>query len=304
MILTVTPNPAVDQTIEMDEALEADAVQRSTGARFDSGGNGINVSQFVRALGDETLATGIVGGFTGYFIEQNLDAFDVSTDFCNIETEPTRMNTTILTSDAEYHLNQSGPQVDESVVDELIDILQRHDPSIVDIGGSLPPGMGDDAVDRLAAAGDWDTAIDVHGDLLPDLEETYEYCKPNEVELEEATGIEINDIDDCAEAARELQEWGFERVIASMGGEGAMMVTPEETLYAPALDVDVVDTVGAGDSMFAAVLWAYEQGWDDEKALRAGVATSSQIVGITGTSVDELDISEVIEAVRVWTLQG
>jgi len=303
MILTVTPNPAVDQTIEMGEPLEADAVQRSTEARFDSGGNGINVSQFVRALGDETLATGVVGGFTGYFIEQNLDAFDVPTDFCETD-EPTRMNTTILTPDAEYHLNQSGPQVDESVVDELIDVLQKHDPSIVDIGGSLPPGMGDDAVDRIAAAGDWDTAIDVHGDLLPDLEETYEYCKPNEVELEEATGIEINDIDDCAEAARELQEWGFERVIASMGGEGAMMVTPEETLYAPALDVDVVDTVGAGDSMFAAVLWAYEQGWDDEKALRAGVATSSQIVGITGTSVDDLDISEVIEAVRVWTLQS
>jgi len=303
MILTVTPNPAVDQTIEMGEPLEADAVQRSTEARFDSGGNGINVSQFVRALGDETLATGVVGGFTGYFIEQNLDAFDVPTDFCETD-EPTRMNTTILTPDAEYHLNQTGPQVDESVVDELIDVLQKHDPSIVDIGGSLPPGMGDDAVDRIAAAGDWDTAIDVHGDLLPDLEETYEYCKPNEVELEEATGIEINDIDDCAEAARELQEWGFERVIASMGGEGAMMVTPEETLYAPALDVDVVDTVGAGDSMFAAVLWAYEQGWDDEKALRAGVATSSQIVGITGTSVDDLDISEVIEAVRVWTLQS
>ncbi|QCC52176.1 1-phosphofructokinase [Halapricum salinum] len=303
MILTVTPNPAVDQTIEMDEPLESDAVQRSREARFDAGGNGINVSQFVRALGDETLATGIVGGFTGYFIEQNLQQFEVPTDFCET-AEPTRMNTTILTPDTEYHLNQSGPQVGESAVDDLIDVLQKHDPSIVDIGGSLPPGMDDDAVDRLAAAGDWDTAIDVHGDLLPDLEETYEYCKPNEVELEEATGIEINDIDDCAEAARELQEWGFERVIASMGGEGAMMVTPEETLYAPALDVDVVDTVGAGDSMFAAVLWAYEQGWDDEKALRAGVATSSQIVGVTGTSVSDLDISETIEDVRVWTLQS
>lgn len=304
MILTVTPNPAVDQTIEMDEALRVDAVQRSKEARFDAGGNGINVSQFVRALGDETLATGIVGGFTGYFIEQNLKHFGVPTDFCETDTEPTRMNTTILTPEAEYHLNQTGPTVGEAAVDDLIDVLQKHDPSIVDIGGSLPPGMDDSAVDRLAAAGDWDTAIDVHGDLLPNLEETYEYCKPNEIELEEATGIEINDIDDCAEAARELQEWGFERVIASMGGDGAMMVTPEETLYAPALDVDVVDTVGAGDSMFAAVLWAFEQGWDDEDALRAGVAMSSKIVGITGTSIDEVDVSERMDGVRVWTLQS
>jgi 1-phosphofructokinase len=304
MILTVTPNPAVDQTIEMDEALEADAVQRSTEARFDSGGNGINVSQFIRALGNETLATGIVGGFTGYFIEQNLEIFDVPTDFCKTDTAPTRMNTTILTPEAEYHLNQTGPTVGETAVEELIEVLERHDPSIVDIGGSLPPGMEDSAVDRLAAAGDWDTAIDVHGDLLPNLQEDYEYCKPNEAELEKATGIEINDIDDCAEAARQLQEMGFERVIASMGGDGAMMVTPEKTLFAPALDVDVVDTVGAGDSLFAAVLWAYDQGWDDEKALRAGVATSSKIVGVTGTSVKDLDISEAIEEVRVWTLQS
>ncbi|MFB6189046.1 MAG: 1-phosphofructokinase [Halapricum sp.] len=303
MILTVTPNPAVDQTIEMDDPLEANAVQRSTGARFDSGGNGINVSQFVTALGDDTVATGIVGGFTGYFIEQDLEEFAVPTDFCKIDTAPTRMNTTILTPDSEYHLNQSGPQVEETVVEALVDVLQEHDPSIVNIGGSLPPGMDDDTVDRLAAAGDWETAIDVHGKLLPDLEETYEYVKPNEEELEEATGIKIDDIDDCAEAARRLQEMGFERVVASMGGEGAMMVTPSETLYAPALDVPVVDTVGAGDSLFAAVLWAHEQGWDDETSLRAGVATSSEIVQVTGTSVHDLDITETMKDVRVWTLQ-
>lgn len=301
MILTVTPNPAVDQTIEMAEALEADAVQRSREARFDAGGNGINVSQFINALGDEAPATGIVGGFTGYFIEQSLDAFGVPTDFCET-ADPTRMNTTILTPQAEYHLNQTGPQVGEAAVDELIEVLHRHEPSIVDIGGSLPPGMDYSAVDRIAAAGDWDTALDIHGDLLPELEETYEYCKPNEIELEEATGIEVNDIDDCAEAANALQEQGFERVIASLGGDGAMMVTPEETLFAPALDVDVVDTVGAGDSLFAAVLWAYEQGWDDEQALKAGVATSSRVVGITGTSIHELDIADVMDEVRVWTL--
>jgi 1-phosphofructokinase len=304
MILTVTPNPAVDQTIEMDEELAADAVQRSTGARFDSGGNGINVSQFVQALGGQTMATGIVGGFTGYFITENLKTFDVETDFCEIETQPTRMNTTVLTPDSEYHLNQSGPNVEHDIVEELIDVLQAHDPDVVNIGGSLPPGMDDDAVDELAGAGDWDTAVDVHGELLPDLEETYEYVKPNRPELTAATGIEINSIDDCAEAARELQSRGFERVIASMGGEGAMMITPEKTLYAPGLDVEVVDTVGAGDSLFAAVLWAFEQGWDDEKALRAGVATSSKLVGVTGTSVHDLNPEDVMDDVKVWTLQG
>ncbi|QSG12612.1 Fructose-1-phosphate kinase or kinase (PfkB) [Halapricum desulfuricans] len=303
MILTVTPNPAVDQTIDMDEPLEADSVQRSTGARFDSGGNGINVSQFVTALGDETLATGIVGGFTGYFIQQNLASFDVPTDFCEVE-EPTRMNTAILAPNHQYRLNQSGPEVDSEVIDELVDVLQEYKPSIVNIGGSLPPGMEPADIDRLAGAGEWDTALDIHGNDMIALDGTYEYVKPNEVELEEATGIAIEDIDDCAEAARQLQSDGFERVIASLGAEGAMMVTPEETLYAPSLDVDVVDTVGAGDSMFAAVMWAYEQGWDDERALRAGVATSATVVGHSGTGVKHLDPTELMDDVRVWTLRS
>jgi len=303
MILTVTPNPAVDQTIEIDEDLESDTVQRSTDAQFDSGGNGINVSQFLRALDHETVATGIVGGFTGYFIEQDLKTYDVPTDFVEVE-EPTRMNTTILPPGKEYKLNQSGPEVEREAVDELIETLQNHDPSLINIGGSLPPKMDAADVDRIASAGDWDTALDVHGELMPELENTYEYCKPNREELTEATGIEIDTIDDCAEAARQLQGMGFERVLASMGGDGAMLVTPDETLYAPALDVDVVDTVGAGDSMFTGALWAYARGWDDEKALRAGVATSAHLVQVKGPSIRDLDPESLMEEVKVWSMQG
>ena len=303
MILTVTPNPAVDQTIVIDEELESNAVQRSTEAQFDSGGNGINVSQFLRALGDETVATGIIGGFTGYFITQDLKTYDVPTDFVDVD-EPTRMNTTILPPEQEYKLNQSGPQVEHDVVDELIETLQQHDPSMINIGGSLPPGMDAADVDRLAEAGDWDTALDIHGELMPDLEHNYEYCKPNREELTKATGIEVESIDDCAEAAKQLQELGYERVLASMGGDGAMLVTPDETLYAPALDVDVMDTVGAGDSMFAGALWAFEQGWDDEKALRAGVATSAHLVQVKGPSIRELDPESLMDEVRVWSMRG
>jgi 1-phosphofructokinase len=302
MIVTITPNPAVDQTIQMNEDLQADTVQRSTGAQFDSGGNGINVSQFLRALSTETVATGILGGFTGYFIEQDLKGYDVPTDFVEIE-DNTRMNTTILPPGKEYKLNQSGPEVDSSVIEDIIAVIRKHDPQIVNIGGSLPPGLGPADIDRIAAAGDWDIALDVHGELMPELEATYEYCKPNESELKDATGIEVNTIDDCAEASRELQQMGFERVIASLGGEGAMMVTPEGTLYAPALDVDVVDTVGAGDSMFAGVLWAYEQGWSDRDALRAGVATSSKLVTVAGPSVRDLDPEERMDDVEIWTLK-
>lgn len=320
MILTLTPNPAVDQTIEMDEPLDPNTVQRAKGAKFDSGGNGVNVSQFVSALGGETAATGITGGFTGYYIEQDLKDFGVPTDFCEIDSSPTRINTTILApaprgpqttrvnEDTEgdriqYQLKQPGPEVTEHIVDLLVEKLQDHDPSILNIGGSLPPGMNASDVDRIAAAGDWDTAVDIHGDVLPQLEETYEYCRPNQDVLETATGIDIETIDDCEQAALRLQKMGFDRVIASMGSDGAVMVTPEKTLYSSAVDVDVVDTVGAGDALFAAVLWAYEQGWEDQKALQAGVAAAWKLVTIAGTSVRTLSPEEKMDDVRVWELQ-
>nr|WP_231754587.1 PfkB family carbohydrate kinase [Halapricum sp. CBA1109] len=88
----------------MDEPLAADAVQSTRDMQFTPGGDGINVSEFVHALGGETVATGVTGGFTGYFIEQDLSGLDVPTDFCSVDSAPTRINTTILTPPPE------GPQ--------------------------------------------------------------------------------------------------------------------------------------------------------------------------------------------------
>lgn len=321
MILTLTPNPAVDQTIEMDEPLEADTVQKSANAKFDAGGNGINLSQFVNAIGGETLATGVTGGFTGYFLEQELNRFGVPTDFCSVESGPTRINTTLLVPKPasphvsrmsenssiereEYQIRQRGPDVSEAIIEELIETVQKHDPEILTIGGSLPPGVEPEVIDRLARAGDWETAINVHGEVLVELQEDYEYCRTNRAAIETATGRTIGDVTDCEQAALELQERGFERVIASMGSEGAVMVTPEETLYSPAVDVNVVDTKGAGDALFGAILWAYEQGWDDETALRAGVATAWKLVTVAGSSIDTFDPRERMDEVQVWQVSG
>jgi len=322
MILTVTPNPAVDQVIELDEPLEADSVQRGSGTRFDSGGNGVNVSQFVSVMGGETLATGVIGGFTGYFIRRDLEDFDVPTAFADTDSGPTRLNTTILAPPGEavgtstreagidpdrklrYQLKQPGPSVTDEHLDEIVETLQSNDPETVYIGGSLPPGMNPPDVDRIAAAGDWETAVDTHGDVLQELAGTYDYVRSNSRHLEEATGIEIDSINACEEAAIKLQGEGFRRVVASMGDEGAMIVGEEVTLYAPAPDVNVVDEVAAGDALLAGILWGHQQGWDDMKALQAGVAAARKVITVSGTSIREIDLETAMSEVRVWQLQG
>ncbi|WP_225333800.1 1-phosphofructokinase [Halomicrobium urmianum] len=288
MILTVTFNPAVDQTMTFAESLTPGAVSRATDARFDAGGKGINVSQYLDALDADTVATGLLGGFTGTFIRDALADDGFATDFVDID-EPTRLNTTALAGGEEYKLNQNGPDVAPSVVDDLADAVRSHGPDRVLVGGSLPPGLDPDAIDRIAGAGEWRTAVDVGGDVLAALDGEYDLAKPNREELAAATGADVETIAECADAARRLRDGGFERVVASLGGEGALLAGPDGVVFAEAFDVDVVDTVGAGDAMLTGVLAALDRGESDEAALRNGVAVATRVVQRAGTSVPDFE---------------
>jgi 1-phosphofructokinase len=287
VILTVTYNPAVDQTMTFEEPLASETVNRATDARFDAGGKGINVSQFLAAMETDTVATGLLGGFTGEFVTDQLDTAGILTDFVAVD-EPTRLNTTALADGTEYKLNQDGPTVGQGVVDDLVDSIAAHDPDRVLVGGSLPPGLDVDAIDRIATTGQWRTAVDVEGDLLRELDADYALCKPNREELAAATGASVETIEDCAAAAEQLRKQGFERVVASLGGDGAVLVGPDGAVYAEPLPVDVVDTVGAGDALLSGVLASLDRGEDDALALATGVAVASRVVEQAGTSVPDL----------------
>lgn len=301
MILTVTLNPAVDHTIRVDDFPEPGQVARTDAAHIDPGGKGINVSKYLVELGTETVATGVVGDFLGRFVRESLSEAKITTDFVEIEGR-TRLNTTILTGDAEYKINHDGPTVDASTIDDLLEVIERNDPDTVVVGGSLPPTLDSTAIDRIARAGDWRTAIDVGGKTLRDLDASYALCKPNREELAEATGQSVETLEDCYDAVERLRRMGYDRVVASLGTDGALMATPDDRLHATALDVDVIDTVGAGDSLLAGVLSALNRGATDEEALRFGVAVASRVVSVPGTNVPPLnDIASVTGRVSVST---
>lgn len=299
MILTVTLNPAVDHTLQLEDELTPDTVARTDSAQFDPGGKGINVSKYLVSLDVETVATGYVGDFLGRFLQEELTARDIPNDFVEI-SGCTRLNTTVLTPQSEFKINQNGPTVDEMAVESIVETIERYEPATVVVAGSLPPGVGPEILDRIADAGSWDTVVDVGGDVLRKLDAEYALCKPNREELAAALGEEIESLDDAFAATRSLQERGFERVVTSLGGDGAIMATPDAVLYTPALDVDVVDTVGAGDALLSGVLADRERGGSDESALRAGVAVASRVVSVSGTSVPPLDdVLDHVDEMRV-----
>ncbi|MBV0922704.1 1-phosphofructokinase family hexose kinase [Halomicroarcula limicola] len=302
MIVTLTFNPAVDQTIQFDEPMAPDRVMRASDARFDAGGKGINVAQFLTAMAKPCVATGVVGGFTGKFIRDDMRADGVETDFVEV-AGTTRLNTTALAEGVEYKLNHDGPTVGESDLDAVIGRVREQDPDRVLVGGSLPPGLSVADVDTVATAGDWDTIVDMEGKALRELDARYALCKPNREELGDATGADVSTIEGCARAADAFRDRGFDRVLASLGGDGAVLANGSDLLYAEALDVDVVDTVGAGDALLSGVVAAWEDGEDDATALQNGVAVSARLVEQAGTAVPSFeDIETLRERVTVREL--
>lgn len=287
MIATVTLNPAVDQTLQVDQPLAPDEVMRVHDAQFDAGGKGINVSKYLAAMGTDTVATGLLGGFLGQFVTDRLAEAGIATEFVDIDGL-TRLNSTVHASDEEYKLNQAGPQVSPADVDRVIETLRELDPETVVVAGSLPPGLTTGTVDRVARAGAWETVVDVEGALLSDLDATYAWCKPNVPELEAATGRGIDSVDDAIEAARGLRTDGFDGVIASLGPDGAVLVTGDRAIHQAAIETDVVDTVGAGDALLSGVLSALDTGADEAAALETGVVAATEVVSTHGTTVPPL----------------
>lgn len=284
MIATVTLNPAVDHTLQVDALPDPGTVTRTESTHLDAGGKGINVSKYLAELRTETVATGLLGDVLGDFIRDRLDRDGIANEFVDVGSS-TRLNTTVLTPEEEYKINHRGPTVDSTAIADVVETIRRHDPEIVVVAGSQPPGIEPADLDRIAEAGPWETAVDVGGETLRALEATYALCKPNREELADATGMPVRTLEECLAAADTLARDGFDRVVASLGDDGAVMATSERTLHAPALDVDVVDTVGAGDALLAGVLSRLERGESERAALHAGIVAASRVVGVPGTNV-------------------
>ena len=287
MILTVTFNPAIDHTYTVEEDLADSHILRTDDSQFDAGGKGINVASYLNSLGKDTLATGLLGGFTGEFIRSKLDEQGLKHDFADAGT--TRINTTIIGDEAEYKVNHSGPEAGEEAVDRVLEKVRAREPDTVVISGSLPPGLDYSAVEKIGEKVDSDVVVDLHGDTLGELEGDYLLAKPNRKELSEATDMSVETVEDCKKASGKLLDRGFDNVLASLGEDGAVLSTEDKVLYAKGLDSEVVDTTGAGDAMLAAMLAGIQSDMDKRESLKQALAFATLVVETPGTRTPEMD---------------
>ena len=298
MIYTVTLNPALDKTVEIP-GMALDTVNRITEMRTDPGGKGINVSKVIAKLGGDSRAVGILGGESGRTLEKLLENENFTTQFRFVEGQ-TRTNIKII--DRERHtntdINEPGLTVSPADLDALLrDLLGMvREGDIVVLAGSLPQGAPQDTYRVWTAACREKGArvcLDADGVLLAEGLKAAPYLiKPNEDELSRLVGHRLTDTDELIAEGRRLLKGGVTRVVISLGERGALYLRGNEVLYAEGLSVPVGSTVGAGDSVVAALAYADSLGMSDEDAVRLSTATGAANVMCSGTQPAEREAVE------------
>src|ERR671921_2641367 len=259
MIVTLTPNPSLDRTVEID-VLRRGEVHRATGGRVDPGGKGVNVSRALAANDVATITVLPSGGPEGAQLEALLAPFGVQTVQVPI-SGTVRSNITVVEPDGTTtKLNEAGPEftADEAAAVERTVVELASRASWVVGAGSLPRGVGVDYYARLVTAlraCDTQVCIDASGPPLAAAGGARPPpVQPQEEELAEIVGRPLHRLADVVDAASEIRKRGVAAVLVSLGGDGALLVSADEVLHGWAAPVRVRSTVGAGDSTLAGYL--------------------------------------------------
>lgn len=281
MIVTVTPNPSIDRTIQIDR-LDRGKVIRARAATSEAAGKGLNVSLALATEGIDTAAVlPLAAESATVYLRLLADAVPLTA----VPVKgATRVNVSLVEPDGTVtKVNEPGPQLEPDDVDAILAAASAAaGPGWIVGCGSLPPGAPVDFYARLAALArpGRRVAVDTSGEAL-----SAAVCagaalvKPNTAELEELVGRPLPTIGEVVAAAREVVERGCHSVLVSLGPDGALLVDARTASHAEASVDDVVNTVGAGDALLAGFLAA----GGEQDALGIAVAWSVAAIRSPGT---------------------
>lgn len=311
MIITVTLNPALDKTLYIDK-FDVGGVNRASKMRTDIGGKGINVSKVLTNFGIESVCTGFLGGNLRDFFIKELEFKSIRKRFINIK-DNTRINIKIVdrSSGMNTDINELGPEITEAELNEFMEsftsICSKDD--IVVLSGGVSPSVPKDIYNKLISIAKDKGAItilDAEGELLREgLEAKPHIIKPNEHELSALYNKGKVSKSELIEIASNLRKDGISKILISMGAEGAVYLTDNGIFSAKALKVPVKSTVGAGDSMVAAIVYSMLNHYDDLETLRFATACGAATVSLEGTQACTLSqISDLLNRIDVIVEEG
>jgi 1-phosphofructokinase len=312
-IVTITLNPAIDQTITVNE-LALGSVNMARNTSSNPGGKGVNVASCLADFGEPVLATGLLGKHNQEDFVELFETKGILDRFLRVPGN-TRVNIKLadVTRGETTDINLPGLAASAAELERLIEQFEHFIDAgrYVALAGSLPEGLPSSSYARLTAKLNQlgarvllDTSGAALSAALSAPAEALPACvKPNRHELEQWAGRALPSLGDVLLAARELQRLGIGMVVVSLGEEGALFLNHEHTLLASLPAINPVSTVGAGDALVAGLLSAWREGLDLAGIARRALAFAVAKLGRIGPHLpDAAEVHALAERVSLTRL--
>ena len=302
MIYTVTLNPSIDYVIKVEKLVNGQ-VNRVNEEHVYPGGKGINVTRILKSLDNENIALGFVSGFTGDYIIDSLQELNLKSNFIKVKEGFTRINVKIK-SEEETEINGQGPKISEEELNRFFEIIDRLvDGDILILSGSIPACLDEKLYENIMKRvedRDIKVIVDATKNLLLNVLKYKPFLiKPNNHELAEMFGVELNSTEDVVFYAKKLKEMGAQNVLISMGKDGALLVSENgEVFTSNVAKGEVINSVGAGDSMVAGFISGYLKSGSYEEALRLGAASGGATAFSSDLATREF-IDKLVEEIKI-----
>ncbi len=298
MILTVTPNPALDKFYWLSELpktlgpVEEGIVIRAEKSLTSAGGKGLNVSMFLAAHGVETVAMGFLAGHTGQIILRDLLSRGVSANFVWIEGE-NRTNVALILRGQEYHpihIHEEGPSIPKEAVELFFrkyEVMLRKANFVV-LAGILAPGLSPDFYRELARrAREKGVKVVVHtgGEaLLRTLRERPFLVKPDVREAPRLGDLSVRTKEEIIAAGKQAIQEGVELCLISHHLTGDILISADGVWeFETRVPLSTFrNLVGADDALVGGILVGLTRGMDLIESVRYGMAAA-----VASAEVDE-----------------
>jgi 6-phosphofructokinase 2 len=301
MILTLTLNPAIDLTITTNRIVYDDRTFILAEKEY-AGGKGINAAQVIYSYDGDVHAIAPIGGETGQRLARLLAAAQIPVTLIPVAGE-TRRNFAIIDEQGlMIKLDQPGSTLSDEELQRVEHAVREHLPraSWLMLNGSLPPKAPPDFYSRLirlAREHGVSTTVDSSGEALRvGLEAGPSLAKPNRPEAERLLDRTILSEAQAAAAARDIQKMGAERVILSLGSQGAIGAWEDGLLRAVLPAVQTGCAIGAGDVLAAVCVLGLSQNLSFPEAFRWAVAAATAAASNPGLTFAPPDQTERMRA--------
>ncbi|MGZ3387116.1 MAG: 1-phosphofructokinase [Isosphaeraceae bacterium] len=307
-VVTVTINPAIDQTIAIPN-FTGGAVNRVQSSQLDAGGKGINVASFLSDFGQPAIVAGFLGADNDDIFRRSFAKKGIE-DRCVRIAGQTRIGVKIIdeVSHQTTDINFPGQTPSLADIEHLFDILKElaaaHEWFV--LSGSIPvgvsPGIYREMVTTLTGK---KVVLDTSGEGFRRAVVAGPWLiKPNVHELQEFAGEQL---DTPAAILREgralIQRYHITCVVVSLGKEGAIFVEGEETIWAVPPHVEVRSTVGAGDAMVAGIVVGKIRGLSLVECARLATAFSMNALTHIGSGLPSVEaVQSAMERVTIREL--